>query len=84
MLNMPDEGNNNLSTAAGRMEAVVIGMSSYSSFSKMYFILFIYFFATYVACGMLVPQPRLEPRPLTVSVVSPNHSPAREFPFYSS
>lgn len=43
---MPDEGNNNLSTAAGRMKAVVIGMSSYSSFSKIYFSLFIYLFST--------------------------------------
>ena len=37
---------NNLSTAAGRMEAMVIGMPSYSSFSKMYFSLFIYLFST--------------------------------------
>ena len=34
----------------------------------------------HVACGILVPQPGIEPWPLTVKVPSPNHWTAREFP----
>ena len=33
-----------------------------------------------MACGILVPQPGIEPRPLAVKVKSPNHWTAREFP----
>lgn len=77
---MPDEGNNNLSTAAGRMKAVVIGMSSYSSFSKIYFSLFIYLFSTQCSLWDVSSQPRFEPKRLVMRVMSPNHSPAREFP----
>jgi len=36
------------------------------------------------ACGILAPQPRIEPRPRAVRVRSPNHWTVREFshPFY--
>ena len=33
-----------------------------------------------MACGILVPQPGIEPRPSAVRVQSPNHWAAREFP----
>ena len=32
-----------------------------------------------MACGILVPQPGFEPRPLAVKAWSPNHWTAREF-----
>jgi len=32
-----------------------------------------------MACGILVPQPGIEPRPSAVRVQSPNHEAAREF-----
>ena len=32
------------------------------------------------ACGILVPQPGMEPRPMAVKAGSPNHWTAREFP----
>ena len=38
--------------------------------------LFIYW-ACCVACGILVPQPGIKPRPLAVKVQSPNHWTAR-------
>ena len=34
-------------------------------------------------CGILVPRPGIEPGPLAVRVLSPNHWAAREFPLYS-
>ena len=34
------------------------------------------------ACGILVPQPGIEPRPLAVRVRSPNYWTAREFPIW--
>ena len=34
----------------------------------------------HTACGTLVPQPEIEPRPSAVRVQSPNHWTAREFP----
>ena len=43
----------------------------------------IFFFwsaARHAACGILVPQPGIESRPLAVNERSPNHWPAREFP----
>ena len=50
------------------------------------------FLAAPVACGILVPRPGIEPRPLAVKAPSPNHQTAREYPtgflyilcFYSS
>ena len=33
-----------------------------------------------VACGILVPQPGIEPTPSAVKVQSPNHWTAKEFP----
>ena len=33
-----------------------------------------------MTCGILVPQPGIEPGPLAVKVWSPNHRTAREFP----
>ena len=39
-----------------------------------------FFWLNYGACGILVPQPGIEPRPSTVRVPTPNHWNAREFP----
>ena len=47
--------------------------------STVYF-LFIYFWLRCVACGILVPQPGMEPGPPAVEARSPNHWTAREFP----
>ena len=54
-----------------------------------YFYLFIYFnfWPCCVACGILVPQPGIEPAPLAVKAESPNHWATREsplLPFLSS
>ena len=38
-----------------------------------------FFWSKHWACGLLVPQPGIEPRPWTVRVPSPNHWNAREF-----
>ena len=37
-----------------------------------------------MACGILVPQPGMEPRPPAVKAPSPNHWTDREFPWHSS
>ena len=42
---------------------------------------FLCFWARWEACGILVPWPVIEPRPLAVRVQSPNHCTAREFPY---
>ena len=43
--------------------------------------LFLFFFKLRcTACGILVPQPGIEPWPLAMRVMSPNHWTAREFP----
>jgi len=39
-----------------------------------------FFWLNYGACGILVPQPGIEPRPSIVRVPTPNHWNAREFP----
>ena len=39
-----------------------------------------FFWPHLAACGILVPQPEIEPRTLAVKVPSPNHWTAREFP----
>ena len=39
-----------------------------------------FFWPNYAACGILVPQPGIEPRPSAVKAQSPNHWTAREFP----
>lgn len=43
---------------------------------------FLIFCSIHVAFGILVPQQRIEPRPLAVRVQNPNHWPSREFPFH--
>ena len=40
----------------------------------------IFFLPHWVACGILVPQPGIEPGPLAERAWSPNHWTAREFP----
>ena len=42
--------------------------------------LFIYFWLCHAACGILVPRAGIEPRPLAVKALSPNHWTSREFP----
>ena len=37
-----------------------------------------FFFWSHHACGILVPQPRIEPMPLALEAQSPNHRTARE------
>ena len=39
-----------------------------------------FFLCGYAACGILVPGPGIEPRPLTMKAWSPDHWTAREFP----
>ena len=46
---------------------------------KRSFHLFIYW-PCCMACGISVPPPGIEPRPLAVKVPSPNHWTSREFP----
>ena len=47
------------------------------------FVLFLFLFWTHLmACGVLVPQPGIEPGPLSVKAQSPNHWTAREFPIF--
>ena len=41
-------------------------------------VFFFFFLSCHVACGILVPQPEIEPRPSAVKVWS--QSPTREFP----
>jgi hypothetical protein len=41
--------------------------------------LFVCFWPHCSACGLLVPQPGIEPRPSAVRVLSPNHWITREF-----
>ena len=41
---------------------------------------FFFFFFCHVACGILVPQPGIEPAAPAVRVLSPNHWTAREVP----
>ena len=46
-----------------------------------YFILFYFLiWLHHAACGILVPQPGIEPMPSAVKAQSPNHWTAREFP----
>ena len=40
----------------------------------------LFVFAAPAACGILVPQPGIEPGPLAVKMPSPNHQTARELP----
>ena len=63
---------------------VLIGPMVIVSLSLFYLLLF---FGHTAACGILVPQPWvdwIEPRPLTVRVLSPNHWTAREFLLFHS
>ena len=43
-------------------------------------LIFFFFLSLPVACGILVPQPGIEPRPSAVKMWSINHWTAREFP----
>ena len=47
---------------------------------KINVLFFIYFWPHLTACGILVPQPGIERRPLAVKAWSPNHWTFREFP----
>ena len=47
-------------------------------FKELHFVLF-YFLATCVACGILVPPPRIESAPPAVETQSSNHWTTREF-----
>ena len=42
---------------------------------------FFFFWLSHMACGILVPQPGIEPGPSAVKAWSPNHWTAREFSF---
>ena len=44
---------------------------------------FFFFLPHHVACGILGPWPGIEPRPLAVRVMSPNHWTARGFPAFA-
>ena len=66
----------------------------YSNFSFFYYMivafmsilfiyLFIYFWPCRATCGILVPQPGIEPVPHAVEAQSPNFWTAREFPFHA-
>ena len=46
----------------------------------LFLIYFLFFWPHHEACGILVPQPGIEPGPSTVRAWSPNHWTAREFP----
>ena len=50
------------------------------SHPRSYLYLFFFFWPHCVACGILVPQPGIEPVPSAVKVLSPNHWTSREFP----
>ena len=41
----------------------------------------VFFWLSHMACGILVPQPGIEPGPSAVKAWSPNHQTAREFSF---
>ena len=41
---------------------------------------FLKFFNFFAACGILFPQPGMEPGPTALKARSPNHGTAREFP----
>ena len=41
---------------------------------------YLFIWPYHAACGILVPQPGIEPGPLTVKTRSPNHWTTREFP----
>ena len=46
------------------------------------FFFFLSYSIIYPACGILVPQPGVEPGPMAVKVPSTNHWTAREFSYY--
>ena len=46
----------------------------------MFFLFYFYFLSLHVACGILVPQPWIEPGPLAVKAQSPSHWTTRKFP----
>ena len=51
--------------------------------SILFIYLFIYFWPCRATCGILVPQPGIEPVPHAVEAQSPNFWTAREFPFHA-
>ena len=56
------------------------GLECYFSFCTDLFFFFLWGGACLAACGILVPQPGIEPGPLALRAQSPNHWTAREFP----
>ena len=44
------------------------------------FLFYLFFWLCCMACGILVPRPRIEPVPPAVEAWSPNHWTARKFP----
>ena len=45
---------------------------------------FLSFLPHYMACGILVPQPGIEPRPMAVKAWNPNHWTAMEFSWFGN
>ena len=51
------------------------------AFLHIFILLLLFFFwPRHAACGILVPQPGIEPGPSAVKALSPNHWTARELP----
>ena len=50
------------------------------SISMLTVLIIFFFWLSWSACGILVPQPGIEPTPSTVKDQSPNHKIARKFP----
>ena len=53
----------------------------FTFYSIHLYVFFFLFWPSSTACGILVPQPGMGPRPLAVKAPSPNHWMAKEFPF---
>ena len=58
------------------------GMTRWNTYSHLVFLFF--FWLLSVACGILVSQAGIEPRPSAVRARSPNHWTTREFPTFST
>ena len=48
--------------------------------TPIFFLFFYFFWPCLAVCGILVPQPGIEPGPTAMKALSPNHWTAREFP----
>ena len=67
----------------GLSVVLLISFCAHSFFISMrvlLFLIFILFFVMLRGCGILVPQPVVEPGPSAVSTRSPNHWTTKEFP----